>query len=124
MQEARQTGKPSVRDRKAALTPVESWKRQSLPTGSQRFLLFAKALFERCSDDRASAAERIFALVNMSSGGEGWRDVKLVQHQHEVSGGVLVAPASPSGEAWEGGRTGTSGPATGEVEKLEVLEKS
>lgn len=52
-------------------------------------------LFERVADDRAGAAERVFFLVNMSAEGEGWRDVKLVKHEHNVSGGVLMAPGTP-----------------------------
>lgn len=68
---------------------------------AKRLQRIEETLFERASDDRASSAERIFALVNLSSEGEGWRDVKLVKHQHDVRGGVLLAPASPDGSDWE-----------------------
>lgn len=60
-----------------------------------------EVLFERVTSDEAGQAERIFALVNMSSDQEGWRDVKLVQHDHRHSGGVLVAPAAPEAESWD-----------------------
>lgn len=66
----------------------------------RRLELVEETLFERTSDDRASAAERIFMLVNASSGGDGWRDVKFVKHDHQHSGGVLLAPATPSEEDW------------------------
>lgn len=66
----------------------------------RRLELVEETLFERASDDRATAAERIFMLVNASSGGDGWRDVKLVQHDHRHSGGVLLAPASSDEGAW------------------------
>lgn len=59
-----------------------------------------EVLFERVTSDDAGQAERIFALVNMSSGQDGWRDVKLVQHDHRHSGGVLLVPGSEGGD-WD-----------------------
>lgn len=60
-----------------------------------------EVLWERVTGDEAGQAERIFFLVNASSDGEGWRDVKYVRHDHRHSGGVLVAPATPDGDDWE-----------------------
>lgn len=69
---------------------------------AKRLQVAEERLFERVADDRGSSAERIFYLVNASAGGEGWRDVKLVKHQHDVSGGVLMVPGgSESMDEWE-----------------------